>query len=376
VEDSSTVGAGALMWSANYHARIRFDDWSPSWLLCVPRVATFAGGIPSSLVEYLVLSEYAILKFLETTAVPAPHAFSYGISGAGTDHGTGVSFILMEELRGTPWVGQGMSGGDASADEKGKVWGSLADIVMELKKHPFPKAGSLCLQSSEIEVSAIASDRFIVLTPRGPFMTSTAYYTAFAEQYLELIADGQLYTEYPVDAYLVYRLLKDNATQSLSRVENEVEERFYLKHVDDKGDHLLVDEELNTTGIIDWQMARIVARREAFGPSLVTADMSALCQGKVSLSPNDLILAVMLQKRGLSSVADTDEKARRYFWGLALESERKYALSLANTILEVFGVGQDWAQWMETGLKAYETDERLKGLIDSSSVGRQAHSAY
>jgi hypothetical protein len=131
------------MWSANYHARIHFDDWSPSWLLCVPRVATFAGGIPSSLVEYLVLSEYATLKFLETTAVPAPHAFSYGISGAGTDHGTGVSFILMEELRGTPWVGQGMSGGDASADEKGKVWGSLADIVMELKNTLSPRPG-LC----------------------------------------------------------------------------------------------------------------------------------------------------------------------------------------------------------------------------------------
>jgi hypothetical protein len=93
-------------------------------------------------------------------------------------------------------------------DEKAKVRGSLADILMELKKHPFPKAGSRCLQSSEIEVSAIASDRFIVLTPRGPFMTSAAYYIAFAEQYLELITHGQLYTEYPVNAYLVYRFLK------------------------------------------------------------------------------------------------------------------------------------------------------------------------
>jgi hypothetical protein len=28
-------------------------------------------------------------------------------------------------------------------------------------------------------------------------------------------------------------------------------ERFYLKHIDDKGDYLLVDEQLNITGIID-----------------------------------------------------------------------------------------------------------------------------
>jgi hypothetical protein len=146
-----------------------------------------------------------------------------------------------------------------------------------------------------------------------------------------------------------------------------------LKHVDDKGDHLLVDEELNITGIIDCQMARIVRRREAFEPSLVTADMRALCQGKVSLSPSDLMLAVILQKRGLSNLADTDEQARRCFWELALESEWKYALPLANAILEVFGVGEGWAQWKETGLKANETDERLKGLLFISETPSPAY---
>jgi hypothetical protein len=70
----------------------------------------------------------------------------------------------MEELRGTPWTGQGVSGGEATENEKAKVWSGLADILIELEKHPFPKAGSLCFQSSEIEVSAVASDRFLVLT--------------------------------------------------------------------------------------------------------------------------------------------------------------------------------------------------------------------
>ncbi|KAI1501355.1 hypothetical protein F5X99DRAFT_428477 [Biscogniauxia marginata] len=350
IEYSSTIGPGALMGSANYHARIRFHDGSPSWLLRVPRVASFAVGLPSSLVEYLVLSEYATLKFLETTAVPAPRAFSYGICGTGTDHG------------------QGVSGGEATENEKAKVWSGLADILIELEKHPFPKAGSLCLQSSEIEVSAVASDRFLVLTPTGPFVTSTAYYASFAEQYLELIVDGQLYTGYPINAYLVYRFLKDNATQLVSQEENQMTERFYLKHVDDKGDHILVDEQLNITGIIDWQMARIVPRHEAFGPSLVTADMNALCNGKFSLSPNDLVLADMLRRRGLSDLASnvTDEKVR-YFWGLALEPEWTYALPLANAILKAFGVVEGWSQWKESALKEYETDERLKGLIGCSS---------
>jgi hypothetical protein len=72
IEHISKFGPGVPMGCANYHARIRFHDGSPSWLLRVPRVASFAVGLPSSLVEYIVLSEYATLKFLENTAVPAP----------------------------------------------------------------------------------------------------------------------------------------------------------------------------------------------------------------------------------------------------------------------------------------------------------------
>jgi hypothetical protein len=96
---SPTVfGSGALMGCANCHARIRFGNGSPSWLLRVSRVSSFAVGFPVSLAEYLIRSEYATLKFLETTAVPAPRAFSFGIPSQGTDHGIGVCFLLMEEL--------------------------------------------------------------------------------------------------------------------------------------------------------------------------------------------------------------------------------------------------------------------------------------
>ncbi|EHK41764.1 hypothetical protein TRIATDRAFT_32148, partial [Trichoderma atroviride IMI 206040] len=367
IEHSSVVGPGALMGNANYHARIRFQDGSPSWLLRVPRVTGFAVSLPIPLADYLIASEYATLKFLETTAVPAPRAFDYGVCSNGTDHGVGVAFLLMEELPGRPWIGQGVSGPTATDDEKARIWSDLAEILAELEHYPFPKAGSLCYQSCNIQVSAVASDRFVVLTPHGPFDNSTAYYTAFAEQYLALIADGQLYTEFPIDAYLVYRFLKDNVSQLVEHGgEAKPLEDFFLKHVDDKGDHLLVDDDLHITGIIDWQMARVVPRREAFGPSLVTADMNALCGGKVSLSADDVALMDALRQKGLSWMTKcaVDEKARRFFWGLALESEWLDALPLAIAILQVFGVSQDWEQWRETALKEYESDERLKGLVE------------
>lgn len=353
---SKIVGLDALTGCANYHSRIRFDDGSPSWLMRVPRVTGFAVGFPVALAGYLIRSEYATLKFLETTTVPAPRAFTFGVPSENTDHGVGVCFLLMEELPGKPWDGRG----DAT-----KVWKGLARILAELEKYPFTKAGSLYVRSPGDlpSISAIASDRFVCLDPYGPFETSADCYTAWAEQYLTLIADGQLYPQFSVEAYLVYRFLQENSTQV-----SEPEDRFYLKHVDDKGDHLLVDDDLNITGIIDWQMARVVPRREAFGLSLVSADMRALCGGDVSLSTEDVALgkAVNQEIPGMGAFTN-DERVRRFLWGLGLESTWEYALPLAKAILQVLGVQQGWDEWKAYALERYRSDERLKALMDDSS---------
>jgi hypothetical protein len=50
----------------------------------------------------------------------------------------------MEELLGRPWTGQGASGTEATEDEKAKIWSGLAEILVELEHHAFPKARSLC----------------------------------------------------------------------------------------------------------------------------------------------------------------------------------------------------------------------------------------
>ncbi|KAM5365146.1 hypothetical protein ACJZ2D_011133 [Fusarium nematophilum] len=62
------------------------------------------------------------------------------------------SFLLMEELPRRPWTGEGASGKEATEDGKARIWSDLAEILVELEHHPFPKAGSLCFQSSNIGV--------------------------------------------------------------------------------------------------------------------------------------------------------------------------------------------------------------------------------
>ncbi|KAL9073764.1 MAG: hypothetical protein Q9157_004629 [Trypethelium eluteriae] len=307
-EPGKYLGAGAIMGCANYHGWIRFND-GKSWIVRVPRVGY--GEVPNDLIDYLVASEYATLKFLEDTKVPTPKVFTYGLA-SDPDNQVGVSYILMEALPGTPYISY-----KATRQQKERVFEQLADILIEISRHPFPQAGSLIEHEETIEVSAFASNRFVALHKYGPFSDSLAYFVQTAEQYLDLIADGQLYHEYPTDAFCFYTMLRDHAHLL---VPNEQDGEFFLRHVDDKGDHLLIDETGNVTGIIDWQFARCVPASEAFGPSYFSADLGGLYSGDIGVTSEDSKLAQELRKKGAGDLAahmERDGFARAFWHGLA-----------------------------------------------------------
>ncbi|KAJ5105455.1 hypothetical protein NUU61_002802 [Penicillium alfredii] len=378
IEHPPAWGRGCLMGCANYHAGVRFmDDASTVWLIRVPRLN---GSIPQPLIDYLIRSEYATLKFLETTKVPAPRVFDYGIASDKSNK-VGVSYLLIEQMPGQPWNMQGPHG-KRFADEKDKerVWKDLADIMIELQHHPFPKAGSLLPgpTPSEPVVSAVASERFLVQSPVGPFDTAVDYYTSFVERNMALIADGQLFTSFPVNAYLVFAFLKSQvqalATTSPKPHSVDTTEQFYLKHVDDKGDHLMVDDELNIIGIIDWQMARVVPASEAFGPSLVTAEMGDIYDGMSSLTAHDQALACFLRAKGAEDLADImgkDERLRRFFFGLDVDFPWEETLPLIRGIWTAFGIEKNtyWEVWKRDMLEKHAHDGRLKHIQDRFGPG-------
>ncbi|KNG91370.1 hypothetical protein ANOM_000415 [Aspergillus nomiae NRRL 13137] len=330
--------------------------WSPHGLRQLsPRMNSSV----ESRIDYLVRSEYATLKFLETTTVPAPRAFDFGIAG-DTDNKVGVSYILMEEMAGRTWNMQGPHG-KRSADGNDK----------ERSRISSPRS----LPSKPI-VSAVASDRFLVLSPSGPFATAKDYYTSFVEQNMALIADGQLFPSFPVNAYLVFLFLKSQIPNLASTANRNIEttEQFYIKHVDDKGDHLMVDDELNIVGIIDWQMARVVPANEAFGPSLVTAEMGDIYNGVSSLTVHDHGLARFLKAKGEDDLADImrkDEKLRRFFFGLDVDFSWNETLLLIRGIWAAFGMDKntDRKVWKTDMLDQHMHDERLMNIIDSFGAG-------
>ncbi|KAJ5569973.1 uncharacterized protein N7459_009403 [Penicillium hispanicum] len=307
-EPGKHLGVGATMGCANYHGWLVFDT-GERWIVRIPR--TGFSDTPPELVEYLVVSEYATLKFLERTNVPSPTAFAYGLASDPSNR-VGASYIMMQALPGTPYYAH-----QASPEQKKAVIEALADILVEISKNPFPQAGSLLMMNDRIDISAIASNRFVALHPYGPFKTTLEYITSIIDQYMDLIADGQLHHEHPLEAFLFYHFLRRNAD---TLVAADIPGQFFLKHVDDKGDHLLVDQDFNITGIIDWQFARAVPAAEAFGPSYITADLTSLYSSDTGTTDDDRLLANALKDRGaddLASFAEGKEIMRRFHHGLA-----------------------------------------------------------
>ena len=188
---------------------------------------------------------------------------------------------------------------------------------------------------------------------------------------MALIIDGQLFTSFPVNDYLVFLFLKSKV-QGL--YDFDTAEQVYLKHVDDKGDHLMVDDDLNIVGIIDWQMTRVVPTSEAIGPSLVTAYMDYIYDGMSSFTLHDQILAHFLRAKredDLATIRGQKERLRRFFFGLDDDILWDGTLLLVGGIWDAFGIDRntDWELWKANMLERNIQDKRLKGILDRFGEG-------
>ncbi|KAE8143629.1 hypothetical protein BDV38DRAFT_289542 [Aspergillus pseudotamarii] len=276
----------------DYHARIRFPGDGSVWLLRVSRISS---SISQSLADYLI------------------YMFGYGLANDKNN--------IVGNMQGPH--------GKRFADdtEKKRVWDGLAEILIEIQRHPFQRQDlfSQVLRLPSRIVSANASERFLVQSPSGHFDKVSDYYTSFMEQNMALIAVGQLFTSFPVNAYLVFSFLKSQIPAlpaNLGPDSSAATEQFYIKYMDDKGDQLMVDDEPNIIGIIDWQMPRVVLASEAFGPSPVTAEMGVTYNGKSSLTIHDHALARFLKVKGAADLAEImskDERLRIFFFCLDVD---------------------------------------------------------
>lgn len=290
-------------------------------------------------------SEVALVQFLrEKTQLPVPQIFyhaSYEQSGIGTP------CVLMQKLAGKPldWNG-------ATAQQRSKVMEQLVNVFLELEKYPFSSMGSLAASTSSGAGIGSYAQPHLFRTPSqslGPFTSLGDALRSFVEHEMEMISQGEVCT-HAVDHYLthLWRLdqipnLIKNATHGSS---------FYIKHCDDKGDHILVDDNFNITGIIDWEWASTECAQLAFSAPCMMWPVAEFYDGSNILSTEEREFAAMFQQRGREDLARIVLEGRKYqrflfFLGGSVSADREEFEALFQGLrraVEGDGIGS-YADW-------------------------------
>lgn len=299
-----------MMGAQNCHANIVFADgvvWIARFRL------SSAISPPTAVRDYILQSEAITMRFLESqTEIPCPRIYDWACQ-SDPKNTVGVGYVLMEKLKGKPLDWQA-----ASPSQRDKIVRQLADIMLEIDKHPFDKLGSLINASaiakeettpkiagneSETQVYWLAKHSTFKSgeseKPLGPFHSSQSAFRAHVEAYLRMIAGGEIGTvENAVDVFLAHRYRLDIIDRIWESNAALVEERFFLKHADDKGDHILVDDDFNIVGIIDWEWCSTASKEEAFSSPCMMWPVAAFYNGSNELTEEEVLLARIFTEKG------------------------------------------------------------------------------
>lgn len=210
-----------------------------------------------------------------------------------------------------------------------------------------------------------------------------------------MIYEKQLFVRYPVDAFLIFKYFGQLAEKGQFNAFEESLDHgpFYLKHMDDKGDHILVDDDFNVTGIIDWTFARTVPIYEAFGPSLFTAEMNDIYGGKAGLAEQDKRFHKVIQGKStdLAKYAGSPDIVRclTFALGMGLDLPWDEALNLFKAILKTTTTGAttatatnvsdgeiEWKKWRSDRMVEWANDKRLAELCAWEREEKRTKTAF
>jgi hypothetical protein len=274
---------------------------------------------PLEVRDYIHQSEVATMMFLQSrTRVPVPKVVDWSTE-SDRENDVGLGYILMGKVQGKPLNWQKLT-----EQQKEKIMQQLADIFLEIERHPYDRIGSLMPSGSEgmgFEIQGIAHHSTFDMAelkgrPLGPFDTSAEAARALVEHYLGMIEGGEIDCGYLDDVRLAHQLRLDVVDRLW---QGQQRERFYLKHPDDKGDHILVDDSFTIVGIIDREWAQTVSKEEAFSLPCMMWPVARFYEGSNELSDDEIRFAAIFRERGRDDLAEcvmNGRKVQRFCFAL------------------------------------------------------------
>ncbi|CAL5869727.1 uncharacterized protein PFLUO_LOCUS3957 [Penicillium psychrofluorescens] len=350
------------MGGQNCHAEVTFQD-NVKWLARFRLVKT--SSPPLEVRDWILQSEAATMLYLQQhTCIPTPKVFDWACE-SDLKNTLRFGYIMMEKLDGKPLDWQ-----QATIQQKEKVMQQLVDIFLEIEKHPFQKLGSLVSMADSIDVRGLAHQSLFQMGkgPPGPFFSSLEGSQAMLKSYLPMIASGEIDCSCPLDNYLIHKFHLDNVSTLWEDAPSD--EKFFLKHPDDKGDHILINDSFDIVGVIDWEWTQTVSKAEAFSSPCMMWPLASFYSGLNELAADELRLAAILQERGHEDLAKcviNGRKVQRFFFGLGPESSFLSMQELRDMfagLQQAFDFNYEgWEQWKSRSVEKWKDDTLLLSLL-------------
>ncbi|KAG6063242.1 hypothetical protein E4U32_001451 [Claviceps aff. humidiphila group G2b] len=384
-----------MMGGLNCHVDITFED-GVVWLARFRILSVIAP--PPEVRDYTLQSEATTMQFLERhTRVPSPRVFDWACESDPTNT-IGVGYILMEKLDGTSLNWQ-----KAAAAQKEKIVRQYADIMLEIERHPFDQLGSLIATTgcssgeatqeaeieSQIQVGALADCSTFRSgdggMPLGPFSSSKEAFRAIVEANMRMVVTGEIgEAEQALEILLAHRFrldVLDKVSEQTTTAEKGGE-KFFLKHADQKGDHILVNDDFDIVGIIDWEWCSTASREDAFSSPQMMWPVDAFYDGSNELTEEELLLARVFHERDREDLASCvlhGRKVQRLLFalhsGVAQLDEKTFA-SLFVGLKRAFdgqgvktngkGVEDEWEVWKAKAFEDWKHEALFKSVIETN----------
>ncbi|KAF3482195.1 uncharacterized protein GIQ15_04954 [Arthroderma uncinatum] len=255
------------------------------------------------------------------------------------------------------------------------IMSQVADAFIELEKYPFESMGSLRGPGEPVIVSFARES----LTERvneevhavGPCSSRKEYLKESIQLTLRLILRDEMYATREVDAYIIHLFLLDSIDAICSSQCVADDGHFYLKHADNKGDHILVDEDYNVTAIIDWEWAYTAPKSIAFNSPMAFFPVGDFYDGVTTSGEEELLFAQVLEAKGRPELANIVRSGRiqhhfAFCCGYDFITDWDGFLGLFKGLRRALGGTDgelDWDDWRKMALDRYSDDENLKALI-------------
>nr|XP_019050676.1 hypothetical protein I302_01115 [Kwoniella bestiolae CBS 10118]OCF29606.1 hypothetical protein I302_01115 [Kwoniella bestiolae CBS 10118] len=245
----------------NVHFLITFANDETKCLLRVRQ--PYVPPPPTEIVDTVTTSEVTTLNYLRGNGIPVPGAWLPRHLSSDLQRFP-FNYFIYEFMPGKPLKldKDPFNPLDLSADgirkfveEYGKMQIQLSTLPVPL---PRPRIGCLFPSSEgdeKVEVDPwVGGMTFMKPHPPyflGPFKTQKERYLAHIDATLEYISKGALYKEKIIDDYLWHLELRE-LVEASKVLDKEIKEVF-VKHADEREDHLMVDEERNVVAVLDWE---------------------------------------------------------------------------------------------------------------------------